>query len=99
MRSPRTAMKSSPCSLQLEKAQAQQQRPNAAKNKQINKSIKKKEVSIMYTYKIPIYMCVFFPVMTFEYSVSIRLPVDFSMYSYFKFIILIMYTNTIIQPM
>ena len=30
---PRTAMKSSPRSLQLEKARAQQQRPNAAKNK------------------------------------------------------------------
>ena len=35
MRSPHTAMKSSPCSRQLEKARAQQQRPNAAKNKQI----------------------------------------------------------------
>ena len=33
MRSPRTAMKSSPRSLQPEKARAQQQRPNAAKNK------------------------------------------------------------------
>ena len=33
MRSPRTAMKSSPHSLQLEKARAQQQRPNVAKNK------------------------------------------------------------------
>ena len=31
MRSPRTATKSSPCSLQLEKARAQQRRPNAAK--------------------------------------------------------------------
>ena len=28
-------MKSSPCSLQLEKARAQQRRPNAAKNKLI----------------------------------------------------------------
>ena len=36
MRSPRTATKSSPCSLQLEKARVQQRRPNAAKNK-INK--------------------------------------------------------------
>ena len=36
MRSPRTAMKSSPRSTQLEKAHAQQWRPNAAKNKQIN---------------------------------------------------------------
>ena len=33
MRSLRTVMKSSPRSLQLEKARAQQQRPNAAKNK------------------------------------------------------------------
>ena len=33
MRSPCTAMKNSPCSLQLEKAHVQQQRPNAAKNK------------------------------------------------------------------
>ena len=31
-RNPRTATKSGPCSLQLEKARAQQQRPNAAKN-------------------------------------------------------------------
>ena len=31
MRRPRTATKSSPLSLQLEKARAQQQRPNAAK--------------------------------------------------------------------
>ena len=34
-------MKSSPCSLQLEKAHAQQQRPNAAKNKQTKKSKQK----------------------------------------------------------
>ena len=33
MRSPRTATKSSPCSLQLEKARAQQRKPNAAKKK------------------------------------------------------------------
>ena len=33
MRSPRTAMKSSPRSPQLEKARAQQRRPNAARNK------------------------------------------------------------------
>ena len=33
MRRPRTATKSSPCSLQLEEACAKQQRPNAAKNK------------------------------------------------------------------
>ena len=35
MRSPRTATKSSPHSLQLEKARAQQQRPNAAKKKSL----------------------------------------------------------------
>ena len=43
MRSPRTAMENSPHSPQLEKARAQQRRPNAAKNKQINKFIKKKK--------------------------------------------------------
>ena len=37
MRSPRTATKSCPHSPQLEKARAQQRRPNAAKNKQTNK--------------------------------------------------------------
>ena len=37
MRSLRTATKSGPRSLQLEKAHAQQQRPNAAKNKYISK--------------------------------------------------------------
>ena len=37
MRSLRSAMKSSPRSLQLEKASTQQQRPNAAKNKYIKK--------------------------------------------------------------
>ena len=36
VRGPRTAMKSGPCSLQLEKALAQKRRPNTAKNK-INK--------------------------------------------------------------
>ena len=35
MRSPLTVMKSSPRSPQLEKAHAQQQRPNAAKNLKI----------------------------------------------------------------
>ena len=35
MKSPHTPTKSSPRSLQLEKARPQQQRPNAAKNKQI----------------------------------------------------------------
>ena len=44
MRSPRTAMKSSPRSPQLEKARTQQQTPNAAKNKLINLKI--------YIYKI-----------------------------------------------
>ena len=43
MRNPRTATKSSPHSLQLEKARAQQQRPNAAKNKKKNFNIKKKD--------------------------------------------------------
>ena len=38
MRSPHTATKSSPRSLQLEKARTQQQRPNAAKNKLKNKN-------------------------------------------------------------
>ena len=37
MRSPRTATKGSPCSPQLEKAHAQQRRPDAAKNKYKNK--------------------------------------------------------------
>ena len=41
MRSPCTAMESSPRSPQLEKTRAQQQRPNAAK---INKFIKKKKI-------------------------------------------------------
>ena len=49
MRSPCTATKSSPRSPQLEKARAQQQRPNTAKNtnKQINKKIylKKRRLS------------------------------------------------------
>ena len=39
MRSPRTAIKSSPRSPQLEKACAQQRRPNTAKNQSINQSI------------------------------------------------------------
>ena len=42
MRSPHTTTKSSPRLLQLEKARAQQRRPNAAKNKSIKK---KKEES------------------------------------------------------
>ena len=39
MRSPHTATKSSPRSPQLEKARAQQWRPNAAKNKKQTKKI------------------------------------------------------------
>ena len=45
MRSPRTAMKSSLHSLQLEKARVQQQRPNTAKNQ----SIKKKFANDIFT--------------------------------------------------
>ena len=41
MRSPCTPTKSSPRSLHLEKAHAQQGRPNAARNKQINKFMEK----------------------------------------------------------
>ena len=47
MRSLRTAMKSSPRSPQLEKAHAQQQRPNAAKDKLINYK-KKSLILILY---------------------------------------------------
>ena len=36
MRSPRTTAKSSPCSLQLEKARVQQQRPNTAKKEDVS---------------------------------------------------------------
>ena len=43
MRSPYTATKSSPCSLQLERARAQQRRPNAAKNKFIKKKKEEKK--------------------------------------------------------
>ena len=43
MRGPRTAMKSGPCSPQLEKALAQKRRPKTAKNK-INKLKKKKNL-------------------------------------------------------
>ena len=63
MRSLRTAGKSSPRSPQLEKARAQQQRPNAAKNKlkKINlwkeKSVmfekKKREIKCYPSFKIP----------------------------------------------
>ena len=41
VRGPCTAMKSGPCSPQLEKALAQKQRPNTAKNKLINKCMPK----------------------------------------------------------
>ena len=47
MRSPRTTAKSSPRSPQLEKAHAQQQRPNAAKNKLINYFKNKTKQSIL----------------------------------------------------
>ena len=61
MRSLRTATKSSPRSPQLEKACAQKRRPNAAKNKYINKCIyilKKNHTDNLshlpcYTYPIP----------------------------------------------
>ena len=43
MRGPRTTMKSGPHLPQLEKALAQKLRPNTAKNKEINKLIKKKK--------------------------------------------------------
>ena len=46
MRSPRTAMKSSPCSPQLEKAKMQQRRPSAAKNlKKKKKYLRKKKLT------------------------------------------------------
>ena len=48
MRSMHTAMRSSPRLPQLEKARTQQQRPNAAKNKNINK--KQKQTSKKATY-------------------------------------------------
>ena len=41
VRDPRTAMKSGPCSPQLEKALAQKRRPNTAKNKYIKIKINK----------------------------------------------------------
>ena len=48
MRSPCTATKSSPCSLQLERAGVQQRRPNTTKNRWINKFIKKKEYLLLW---------------------------------------------------
>ena len=50
MRSPRTPMKSSPGSSQLEKAHAQQQRPNAAKNKLTNEKNKIKNMYLKCIY-------------------------------------------------
>ena len=56
MRSPCAATKSSPRSLRLEKARAQQRRPNAAKNKERKKERKKKEKKKeslrIYAYKL-----------------------------------------------
>ena len=50
MRSPRTATKSSPRSPQLEKARVQQQRPNAAKNKnKLKKNKKHSNVAMLIT--------------------------------------------------
>ena len=49
MKSQSTATKSSPCSPQLEKAHAQQRRPNAAKNKLIYLKKKKVEVTQVST--------------------------------------------------
>ena len=58
VRAPRTAMKSGPRSLQLEKALAQKRRPNTAKiNKQINflKSLNKKnDIDFVHCYDIEI---------------------------------------------
>ena len=56
MRSPRTAKKSSPRSPQLEKARAQQWRPNAAKNKIIFKKefyLKKKNRELFWFVSLP----------------------------------------------
>ena len=44
VRGPRTAMKSGPCLLQLEKALAQKRRPNTAINKQTNKQKNKQKI-------------------------------------------------------
>ena len=48
MRNPRTATKSSPHSLQLEKARMQQRRPKAAKNKWFLKIILKNDLYQLY---------------------------------------------------
>ena len=47
-------------SLQLEKAQAQQQRPNAAKNKYINKFIKKKTANFQWSSRVSFYLLLLF---------------------------------------
>ena len=67
MRSPHTAMKSSPRSPQLKKARAQQRRPNAAKNKLINKlilKIKRKQRPIFPESK-PIHTYILFCIFSF----------------------------------
>ena len=58
MRSPHPATKSSPCSPQLEKARAQQQRSNTAKNK-INKFIKKKKWLFYHVKKTSVFFIFF----------------------------------------
>ena len=52
MRSPRTAMKSSPCSLQLEKAFTQQRRPNADKNLKKKKINCEKVVTFKHAFQV-----------------------------------------------
>ena len=54
VRGPRTAMKSGPRLPQLEKALAQKQRPNTAKNNKINKFFKKRKSSNFQLKKIHI---------------------------------------------
>ena len=60
MRSPHTAMKSSLCSMQLEKARAKQQRLIATKNKLIKtkKKIKKKNIFFFFKEIIKVVGCV-----------------------------------------
>ena len=53
MKSPRTAKKNSPCSLQLEEARVQQRRPNAAKKK-----LKREKVVILLKKKDGMKYCV-----------------------------------------
>ena len=54
VRGPCTAMKSGPHLPQLEKALAQKQRPNTAKNQSINQSINKKNTVISLAKVIPL---------------------------------------------